>query len=72
MLALGLPGVRASETTRAPSFEGVSVISKSGAEGQSRTDTGSPPLVFGLDAMPRDKCASVLINSKSSLELAHK
>ena len=36
------------------SFEGAHVInwlSKSGAEGQSRTDTGSPPLVFEYDAL---------------------
>ena len=35
-----------AETRKALSFEGASVLSKSCAEGQSRTDTGSPPPVF--------------------------
>ena len=40
---------KAAETTRAPSNEGarvINLISKSGAEGQSQTDTGLPPPVF--------------------------
>ena len=36
----------------------------SGAEGQSRTDTGSPPPVFEYGAMPSYKCAYVLISVK--------
>ena len=42
------------ETRKAPSFEGARVInllSKRGAEGQSRTDTGSPPPVFESGAL---------------------
>jgi len=41
-----------TDVTRAPSNDGARVInllSKSGAEGQSRTDTGSPPPVFEFD-----------------------
>ena len=41
------------ETRKAPSFEGARVInllSKRGAEGQSRTDTGSPPTGFETGA----------------------
>ena len=38
-------------TRKTPSFEGVFVISKSDAEGQSRTDTGSPLPVFEYDAL---------------------
>jgi len=43
---------------KVPSFERTRVInllSKSGAEGQSRTDTGSPLPVFEFDAMPSQK-----------------
>ena len=43
----------AAETTRAPSFEVarvISLLSKRGAEGQSRTDTGSPLPVFECGA----------------------
>jgi len=50
-LCLPLGGV--AGTRKAPSFEGARVInllSKHGAEGQSRTDTGSPPPVFEFDA----------------------
>ena len=42
-----------TDVTRAPSNEGARVInllSKSGAEGQSRTDTESPPPVFEYGA----------------------
>ena len=42
---------KAAETTRAPSNEGarvINLISKSGAEGQSRTDTGSPHRFLSL------------------------
>ena len=40
-----------AETRKALSFEVASVLSKGGAEGQSRTDTGSPPPVFESDAI---------------------
>ena len=50
---------KAAETTRAPSNEGAHVInllSKSGAERQSRTDTGSPLPVFESSASRSNQC----------------
>jgi len=47
------------------------LLSKSGAEGQSRTDTGSPPRVFECGAMPGHKLALFVINAMLRLKPAY-
>ena len=56
-------------TRNAHSFEGASVISKSGAEGQSRTDTGSPPLGFETGASTISKLFILGVEPEDSLAL---